>query len=65
MLFFYKNVFFNNLGQENGFILRFLGFFVYLLNIIDKEDDMLCFNDINYIVDIIFGFLNIICLIYG
>lgn len=65
MSFFHKNAFFNNLGQENGFTSRFLGFSVYLSNTTDKEDDMLCFNDTNYTADTTLGSSNITCLIYG
>lgn len=39
---------------NNFFIIRFLGFLVYILNIIRKEDGFFFFRDINYIRRIIF-----------
>lgn len=45
----------------NGYIFWFLGFLVYILNIIRKEDGILCFKDIYYIKIIIFNLINIIC----
>lgn len=49
------------------YIVRFFGFFVYLLNIMDIKDGVVCFYDIKYIREKIFNFINIICFmdIYG
>lgn len=43
------------------YVGRFLGFFVYVLNLINKEEGFLCYYDINYIVIDIFLELIVFC----
>lgn len=45
----------------NGYILRFLGFLFYILNIMNKNDGVFCYKDIFYIKVIILNLINIIC----
>lgn len=40
-----------------------VGFFVYVLNMIDIVDGYMCFNDSNYILDVVFVIVNILCFI--
>lgn len=44
---------------------RFFGFFLYVLNIMVKEDGMLCYKDINFIVVFILLIMNILCDVFG
>lgn len=47
------------------YVGRFLGFFVYVLNLINKEEGFLCYYDINYIVIDIFLELIVFCDVQG
>lgn len=53
------------LDRYNSYVLEFFGFLFFILNIIIKEDGIMCFRDISYIVEIIFNFFNILCCLNG
>lgn len=51
---------------NNGYVVRLLGFFVYVFNFIDKEEGLICFYDDNvYNLLIIFEKLILNCKMYG
>ena len=53
------------LYADNGYANRFLGFSVYISNIPNKEDGVLCFRDTNYTRATIPNHVNISCPYHG
>lgn len=47
---------------DSVYVSRFFGFFVYVLNLINKKDGVLCYYDINYMVLIIMFRIVIECI---
>ncbi|XP_061194962.1 uncharacterized protein LOC133203133 [Saccostrea echinata] len=52
-------------GHSNGHTARILGFYVYVSNTTDRQDDYLCFHDTNYTRADIPAVIDILCPVHG
>lgn len=61
-----KYFLFIGVGENNGYILWFFGFFIFIFNMIMKEDGWFCFYDnLFYNLMIILVILILECIMYG